>query len=598
MIFKCKMCGGSLNVKKDDTVCTCEYCGTKQTIPRLDDVRIANLYDRANYFRFNNEFDKAYIIYEQILSEDNSDCETYWSLVLCEYGIEYVEDPVSHKRVPTVNRTQFTSIFQNNNYKEAIGLANSSQKEVYEQEARQIDDIQKNILAISNNEDPFDIFICYKETDSRGGRTIDSVLAEDIYNKLTELNYKVFFARRTLEDKLGTEFEPYIFSALNSSKVMLVVGTSKENLNSVWVKNEWSRYLSLIKKNGEKKTLIPVYKGMDAYDLPDEFAILQAQSMDKVGAMQDLVNGIGKIIKPESTLDGIDEQTYEKFKKMLEKKVNDKYEVAVKTEVFTIPFALITFFLSFCMAFCMQRTIGVNDDLEFILVSKSIYIFHGTMRKLFVFIGASTLIAYVLGLISRKTAKISKYLYLLNILILLCGSIILYKYTFKPSLFYYAIIGLTLILLLIKPKWDVKEKIVYVNEDDKKKILNKNNAIVNNSVKNDGLLINKMFYAVGIILVVATLIFNFLPNKSQSNKRDSSLKQIEIITYYINIRSRKDATSGILGTVKKGEIYTYYTVDINSKYAWYQIVTSSGIKGYITGKYEDTKYVQLLEIDN
>lgn len=328
MIFKCKMCGGSLNVKKDDTVCTCEYCGTKQTIPRLDDVRIANLYDRANYFRFNNEFDKAYIIYEQILSEDNSDCETYWSLVLCEYGIEYVEDPVSHKRVPTVNRTQFTSIFQNNNYKEAIGLANSSQKEVYEQEARQIDDIQKNILAISNNEDPFDIFICYKETDSRGGRTIDSVLAEDIYNKLTELNYKVFFARRTLEDKLGTEFEPYIFSALNSSKVMLVVGTSKENLNSVWVKNEWSRYLSLIKKNGEKKTLIPVYKGMDAYDLPDEFAILQAQSMDKVGAMQDLVNGIGKIIKPESTLDGIDEQTYEKFKKMLEKKVNDKYEVA------------------------------------------------------------------------------------------------------------------------------------------------------------------------------------------------------------------------------------------------------------------------------
>ena len=111
-IFKCKMCGGALEINKNETVATCEYCGTQQTLPKLDDDKRANMYDRANHFRRNNEFDKAMGIYEQILNEDNTDAEAYWSLVLCRYGIEYVEDPASHKRVPTINRAQFTSIFK------------------------------------------------------------------------------------------------------------------------------------------------------------------------------------------------------------------------------------------------------------------------------------------------------------------------------------------------------------------------------------------------------------------------------------------------------------------------------------------------------
>ena len=303
--FKCKMCGGTIEYEPGATVGACDSCGTKQTLPRLDDERRANLYDRANHFRRNNEFDKAAGIYEQILTEDTTDAEAYWSLVLCQYGIEYVEDPSSHKRVPTVNRAQFTSIFDDDNYKSALQYSDAYQRVLYEQEANEINEIQKGILAISQREDPFDVFICYKETDQNGRRTPDSVLANDLYHQLIQEGFKVFFSRITLEDKLGTAYEPYIFAALNSAKVMVVLGTKPEYFNAVWVKNEWSRFLALVKKSGGKKILIPAYKDMDPYDLPEEFSHLQAQDMSKLGFMQDLLRGIKKIVQkdePKSTV--------------------------------------------------------------------------------------------------------------------------------------------------------------------------------------------------------------------------------------------------------------------------------------------------------
>ena len=303
-LFKCKMCGGTLEINNNETVATCEYCGTQQTLPKMDDDHRVNLYDRANHFRRNNEFDKAMGIYERILNEDPTDAEAYWSIVLCRYGIEYVEDLATRSRIPTVNRAQFTSIFDDEDYKSALQCADNYQKEIYEREAVAINNIQKGILAISSQEEPFDVFICYKESDANGRRTPDSVLATELYHELTREGYKVFFSRITLEDKLGSAYEPYIFAALNSSKVMVVLGTKPEYFNAVWVKNEWSRYLSLI-KNGARKMLIPAYKDMDPYDLPEEFSHLQAQDMSKLGFIQDLVRGIKKIAQiddPKATV--------------------------------------------------------------------------------------------------------------------------------------------------------------------------------------------------------------------------------------------------------------------------------------------------------
>jgi len=300
-ILKCKMCGGSMEIRPGQSVAVCEYCGTMQTLPKLDSERIAALYERAELLRRSNDFDKAAAVYEQIVSSAPTDAEAYWSLVLCRYGIEYVEDPASHKRVPTINRIQYGSVLDDADYLSALQHADTEQKSVYEAEARAIEAIQKGFLAISMREKPFDVFICYKETDANGRRTPDSVLANDLYHQLTQEGFKVFFSRITLEDKLGAEYEPYIFAALNSSQVMVVMGTKAEYFNAPWVRNEWSRFLILI-KNGEAKTLIPAYRDMNPYDLPEEFAQLQALDMSRLGFMQDLIRGIKKITGKEITV--------------------------------------------------------------------------------------------------------------------------------------------------------------------------------------------------------------------------------------------------------------------------------------------------------
>ena len=122
-IFKCKMCGGDIVPITGQSYGTCDSCGTTMTLPTAADERIANLFNRANHFRRQNQFDRALLSYENILSEDNSDAEAHWCAVLCRFGIEYVEDPQTNERMPTYQRAQYGSIMSDPDYLSALEYA-------------------------------------------------------------------------------------------------------------------------------------------------------------------------------------------------------------------------------------------------------------------------------------------------------------------------------------------------------------------------------------------------------------------------------------------------------------------------------------------
>ena len=314
IVLKCKMCGGDIEVSQDMTVGICLYCGSTMTLPKVDNDKKARLFNRANQYRMECEFDKAYRVYEAILQEDEQEAEAYWGLILSEYGVEYVKDPKTGKRIPTCHRINIKSIRTSVHYESAIKYADIESRFMYEDEAKFLDDLQKKAISVSLKEEPYDVFICYKEIGEDGQRTQDSLLAENIYDELEKRNIRTFFARISLEDKIGQNYEPFIYSALNSAKVMLIVATKNEHCEAVWVKNEWSRYLRFM-KDGDK-TIIPVYKEMSPYEFPDELSKFQAQDMGKVGAIQDLTRGIQKLLgqtKKEKENEILSELVEEKF---------------------------------------------------------------------------------------------------------------------------------------------------------------------------------------------------------------------------------------------------------------------------------------------
>ena len=297
-VIKCKMCGGDMEISPEKTFGVCEYCGSTMTLPRVSDEQRTAAFNRGNHFRRMGEFDKALGVYERIVAEDDTDAEAHWCCALCRYGIEYVEDPVSYEWLPTCHRASFDSFLEDVDYLAALEHSDGITRRQYQKDAAKIAEVQHGILATSQNTEPYDVFISYKELDANGERTRDSILAQDIYYQLTEKGWRVFFSRISLEDIPGTQYEPYIFAALNSAKVMIVVGTSPENLNAVWVKNEWSRFLAMMRKD-KSKLLIPCYRDMDAYDLPEQLAVLMSYDMGRIGFIQDLIRGVSKVLYAE-----------------------------------------------------------------------------------------------------------------------------------------------------------------------------------------------------------------------------------------------------------------------------------------------------------
>lgn len=104
-----------------------------------------------------------------------------------------------------------------------------------------------------------------------------------------------------------------------------------------------------------------------------------------------------------------------------------------------------------------------------------------------------------------------------------------------------------------------------------------------------------------LILFCCFLIVCGCENKSikpQTNLRDESKEQLEVITDFIRIRTSPDITSTEVGQVYKGEIYTILSAkqsDTSDIVIWYEIETTTGVRGYIINRYDSVEYIKLLQ---
>ena len=297
VVYKCKICGGEIQPNEDGRIGKCLYCGAVQTLPKEKDDKVSNILNRANDYRINCDFDRAIYEYEKVMERDETEPEAHWGLFLSKYGVEYVKDNMTFTYKPTLHRISSVSVFDDVDYKATLKYADSISVMQYKKDAEDIEMVMKELLLLSANQEPYDVFLSYKEMDDvTRQRTDDSYLAYDLYNELTSKGYKVFFAPKSLGVGL---FEPKIYSAIISSKVMLVLGTQPKYFDAIWVKNEWSRFAELI-DNGEQKVLIPIFKNMEAGQLPNKLAKYQALDMANISFLQTLTDLISQSVNHKS----------------------------------------------------------------------------------------------------------------------------------------------------------------------------------------------------------------------------------------------------------------------------------------------------------
>lgn len=289
----CNICGAAYVQKNGRYVCPACGAYKPDEISNEEDTLLYNAYQTLRMCNF----EEAGELFEDIIAHFPQSPKGYWGLVLSTYGIKYETD-YDGKKIPTCFAASYESIFDDKNFLTALKLASKEDAQYYQKQAEIIDKNRIEWVTKAKKQKPYDIFISYKDTvlEDSIERTRDSYEAGDLYNHLVKKGYNVFFSRESLQC-YGEKYEPYIFNALNTAKVMIIYGTSPENITSTWVKNEWSRYAKKI-QNKEKapNSMVLCYHGFNPSSLPAPLKSMQSIDVDTITWIDRLDSYITDII--------------------------------------------------------------------------------------------------------------------------------------------------------------------------------------------------------------------------------------------------------------------------------------------------------------
>lgn len=270
-LFKCPTCG-STDGKVFGANIKCCSCGNQYKREHDNEEAFAQLYS-AYELRLDTEFSKAQAKYNNIISankEDDAVLEyAYYGKYLCEQRVLFytTEDG---KMIPSFWEISETSYHNSDNFKTALKYAeksNSYNIDNYIKQAELVEEYKKKYEKVANLKQNYDVFICFKSNKT----SID--LGYKLYDDLRDQKYDVFYSPKTLQDKAGQDYEPFIYQALRAAKVMLVLCSSEDDLNSSWVKNEWWRFSHFAKGNNDKIIIPIIMSGFNVAYLPEEIAL-------------------------------------------------------------------------------------------------------------------------------------------------------------------------------------------------------------------------------------------------------------------------------------------------------------------------------------
>ena len=185
----------------------CEACGNVyEEVEKISEEEVIAL-NHATTLRKRWLFDDAWEEYDLILKKYPENESASWGALICEYGIIYETDYDGSRKI-NCHRLSEKPIDENAYY--------AKLNEEHKAEAEKIEALRLSILEKSKKIQPYDVFICYKQTDERFGRpTREAAWARDLYELLThKMGLRVFYAEKALAQVEVVEGEPFCVELL------------------------------------------------------------------------------------------------------------------------------------------------------------------------------------------------------------------------------------------------------------------------------------------------------------------------------------------------------------------------------------------------
>lgn len=307
--LKCTVCGGDMIPNGE--VGVCDSCGRKVALAGLTDDRKIENRNRANEARLKQDYSAAERAWSRIVADEPDSPEAHWNLAISRYGVDYIWDDLTGEFYPAMNRVQFEKFTDDPDYRAAVRYADENGLVYYMEEGQRLEELRERLLTLVKDEQGYDVFLCggsqmasgwnsaapggsqgnSKDAQAVLGSGFDGDYMAEIDRELSAKGLRVFYGREALAGIPKQEQEPYIFSALYTSRVMILFGSAAEQLSELSVKNEWSRYLALMEQD-DRKYLIPAYAHMRPEFFPDEIPAREAIDLTASGSMMDLVRGV------------------------------------------------------------------------------------------------------------------------------------------------------------------------------------------------------------------------------------------------------------------------------------------------------------------
>lgn len=297
----CKNCGGYLERVSVHTY-RCKFC--LHTYTACDDALLPEakrLLLLGQDDLDNSHFEDAYAHFSKAALISENEPEIYWGLALAKRKIRYLKDYRNTKDSKEKFRLQpicyepmAVSFSKDENFLKAVELArDEKQRESYLERAREIDYIQKKFIEYSKDDRyHFDCFICVKvtELDDTERFTADSHYADNIYTFLQKNGICPFYSEKVAKEYAGADYEALILYALSRASSFLMVVSDERYLETPWVKNEYTRYLSMVKdQKKEEDSIVICYKDNPIQKLSIEDHVRQGIDLKSPSAFFDLL---------------------------------------------------------------------------------------------------------------------------------------------------------------------------------------------------------------------------------------------------------------------------------------------------------------------